>query len=198
MTTNSVPAIPTSQVCTSFVVVDFETTGFDPEIDRIVQLAAVVIDFDGHILESFDTIVKPESPEQYTHGAQHIHGISPDQVMNGMPLNQALNTLWGLINRHVFTAHNAQFDLGFLHAESARIGIQHTVETHVDTLNLARRTDADRTRKHSLQALCEHYGITNEQAHEARSDAMATAQLLLRLMKDLGVNSPEQIQSLLA
>jgi DNA polymerase III epsilon subunit family exonuclease len=198
MTTNSVPAIPPSQTCTSFVVVDFETTGFDPEIDRIVQMAAVVIDFNGHILHSFDTIVKPESPAQYTHGAQHIHSISPEQVVAGMPLSQALATLWPLINSHVFTAHNAQFDLGFLHAESTRIGIQHTVDTHIDTLELARRTDADRTRKHSLQALCEHYGITNEQAHEARSDAIATAQLLLHLMKDLGVNSPEQFQSLLA
>jgi DNA polymerase III epsilon subunit-like protein len=198
MTTNSAPAKPLSAAYTSFAVVDFETTGFDPEVDRIVQMAAIVVNFQGQVLQSFDTIVQPEYPSHYTHGAQHIHGISEEQVSNGMPLSQALGALWNIINSHVFTAHNAQFDLSFLHAESARVGIQHTVHSHVDTLELARRTDTDRTRKHSLQALCEHYGITNEQAHEARSDALATAQLLMRLMKELGAESPQQLQSLFA
>jgi DNA polymerase-3 subunit alpha (Gram-positive type) len=198
MTTNSAPAKPLTKAYASFAVVDFETTGFDSEVDRIVQMAAIVVNFEGHVLQSFDTIVQPECPSQYTHGAQHIHGISEGQVSNGMPLSQALGALWNIINNHVFTAHNAQFDLGFLHAESARVGIHHTVHSYVDTLELARRTDTDRTRKHSLQALCEHYGIINEQAHEARSDALATAQLLMRLIKELGAESPEQIQSLLA
>ncbi|MEY3805993.1 MAG: Exonuclease, partial [Actinomycetota bacterium] len=58
----------------SFVVVDLETTGIDPTTDRIIQMAAIVIDGTGRIIESFDTVVKPESPEQYTHGAEHIHG----------------------------------------------------------------------------------------------------------------------------
>lgn len=198
MTTNPEPVHSLPLAPLSFAVVDFETTGFNPDVDRIVQLAVIVINPQGHVLHSFDTIVKPESPAQYTHGAQHIHGISEENVSQGMPLSQALTSLWNIINCHVFTAHNAQFDLGFLHAESARVGINNTVNSYVDTLELARRTDTERTRKHSLQALCEHYGITNNQAHEARSDALATAQLLIHLMKDLGAESPEHLQGLLA
>ena len=41
----------------SFAVVDFETTGLNPEIDRIVQLAAVIVNGDGDIIDSVDTIV---------------------------------------------------------------------------------------------------------------------------------------------
>jgi DNA polymerase III epsilon subunit-like protein len=182
----------------SFVVVDFETTGFDPTVDRIIQLAAVVVNGENQIQNIFDTIVTPECPSQYTHGAEHIHGISEAQVTQGMPLRAALDALWNITSEAIFTAHNAQFDLGFLHAESARVGINRTITHHVDTLLLARKTDVDRTRKHSLQALCEHYGIVHSQAHEARSDALATTELLFHLMRELDVSSPEQLQDLLA
>jgi DNA polymerase-3 subunit epsilon len=183
----------------SFAVVDFETTGLNPETDRIVQLAAVIVNGEGHIVDSFDTIVKPESPAEYQHGAEHIHGISAEQVSSGMPLRQALEQLWSISAGNVFTAHNASFDLGFLHAESERVGIEGQVEIHIDTLELSRRTaGTDTTRRHNLFALCEHYGIERDQVHDAKSDATATAQLLMHLIKELGVETPDQVSELFA
>lgn len=180
----------------SFAVVDFETTGINPETDRVIQLAAIVINGEGDIVESFDTVVRPESPEQYIHGAEHVHGISVEQVAQGMPLRQALEKLWTISEGNVFTAHNAMFDINFLHAESQRVGLSNKIDTYVDTLALARKIDQERTRKHSLQALCEHYGISLENAHEAKADATATAELLIHLMRDMDVQQPEQIPDL--
>ena len=183
----------------SFAVVDFETTGLNPETDRIVQLAAVIVNGEGHIVDSFDTIVKPESPAEYQHGAEHIHGISAEQVSSGMPLREALEQLWSISAGNVFTAHNASFDLGFLHAESERVGIEGQVEIHIDTLELSRRTaGTDTTRRHNLFALCEHYGIERDQVYDAKSDATATAQLLMHLIKELGVETPDQVSELFA
>jgi DNA polymerase-3 subunit epsilon len=183
----------------SFAVVDFETTGLNPETDRIVQLAAIIMNGEGDIIDSFDTIVKPESPSEYQHGAEHIHGISAEQVANGMPLRKALEQLWSISSGNVFTAHNAAFDLGFLHAESERVGIEGRIEFHIDTLELSRRTTgADTTRRHNLFALCEHYGIERDQVHDAKSDATATAQLLMHLIKELGVETPDQVAGLFA
>lgn len=182
----------------SFAVVDFETTGINPSTDRIVQLAAIVVNGEGDIVEEFDTVVKPESPDNYTHGAEHIHGISESQVANGMPLSEALKKLWDISSGNVFTAHNARFDIGFLHAESERIGLEYRVETHIDTLSLARKIDTDKSRRHSLEALCQHYGIEREKAHDAKADATATAELLMHLMRDLGVDSADQLPDLFA
>jgi DNA polymerase-3 subunit epsilon len=192
--------IPASQSLkdVSFAVVDFETTGVDPTTDRIVQLAAIVVNGEGEIVEEFDTVVKPESPNNYTHGAEHIHGISESQVAEGMPLSQALKKLWDISSGNVFTAHNARFDIGFLHAESERIGLDHRVESHIDTLSLARKIDTEKTRRHSLEALCEHYGIQREKAHDAKADATATAELLMHLMRDLGVKDANQLPDLFA
>jgi len=183
----------------SFAVVDFETTGLNPETDRIVQLAAVIVNGDGDIIDSFDTIVKPESPAEYQHGAEHIHGISAEQVSNGMPLHAALKKLWEISTGNVFTAHNAPFDLGFLHAESKRVGLNGSIEVHIDTLELSRRlSGADNSRRHNLFALCEHYGIERDKVHDAKSDATATAQLLMHLIKEMGVETPDQVSELFA
>lgn len=199
MTSHELSTAPGTMRNMSFAVVDFETTGLNPESDRIVQLAAVIVNGNGDITDSFDTIVKPESPSEYQHGAEHIHGISAEQVSNGMPLRIALQKLWDISADNVFTAHNAQFDLGFLHAESERVGIKGRVEIHIDTLELSRRiSGADNTRRHNLFALCEHYGIERDKVHDAKSDATATAQLLMHLMKELGVKKSDQLAELFA
>ena len=187
---------PTPIADTVFAVVDLETTGFNPQKDRIVQMAAVLVNGRGEVVDTFDTVVKPESPEEYEHGAEHVHGISREMVENGMPLSDALTRIWSLTDGRVFTAHNARFDISFLEAESNRVGINRVVNDFVDTLALARRADADRTRRHSLQALCEHYGITVERAHEAMSDARATASVLVKLIDELGVRSRDQLPGL--
>lgn len=199
MTSHELSTAPHSMRNVSFAVVDFETTGLNPETDRIVQLAAVIMNGEGDIVDSFDTIVKPESPVEYQHGAEHIHGITAEQVSGGMPLRKALEQLWSISAGNVFTAHNASFDLGFLHAESERVGIEGQVEIHIDTLELSRRTaGTDTTRRHNLFALCEHYGIKRDQVHDAKSDATATAQLLMHLIKELGVETPDQVSELFA
>ncbi len=182
----------------SFAVVDCETTGVNPETDRILQVAAIVVNGEGEIVDSFDTVVKPESPSTYNHGAEHIHGISAEQVEQGMPLRQALEKLWAISDGNLFTAHNARFDINFIHAESRRVGLERQVDKYIDTLALSRRTDTDKERKHSLDALCEHYGIERDRAHEAKADATATAKLLIHLLRDMGVEQPDQLPELFA
>ena len=182
----------------SFAVVDCETTGINPETDRILQLAAIVVNGEGEIVDEFETVVKPESPSDYNHGAEHIHGISAEQVSQGMPLREALERLWDISEGNLFTAHNAKFDINFIHAESKRVGLERQVDRYIDTLALSRRTDTEKERKHSLEALCEHYGIERDRAHEAKADATATAQLLIHLMRDMGVEKPDQLPDLFA
>lgn len=180
----------------SFAVVDVETTGTNPATDRIVQMAAVVVNGRGEVVDSFDTVVRPENPASYVHGAEEIHGISPEDVERGMPLSDALARLWEISDGHVFAAHNARFDISFLQAESRRVGIERTVDRYLDTLELSRSTDANKERSHSLAALCSHYGIERTGSHEALADATATAQLLVRLIDEVDGDGSVQLRKL--
>jgi DNA polymerase-3 subunit epsilon len=79
------------------------------------------------------------------------------------------------------------------------VGIKSRVEVHIDTLELSRRiSGADTTRRHNLFALCEHYGIKRDKVHDAKSDATATAELLMHLMKEIGVETADQLAELFA
>lgn len=192
MTTSPTPSLDSLQNL-SFAVIDFETTGINPKKDRILQMAAVIVNGAGEVVDSFDTVVRPTHPEEYEHGAEHIHGISREQVASGMPLPDALEKLWSISEGKVITAHNARFDIGFLHAETERIGLSRQVETFLDTLSLARHADKERARKHSLGALCAHYGIELDHAHHALADATATAELLIHLLREIQIENSDQL-----
>lgn len=181
-----------------FTVVDVETTGLDPSAARVIQLAAVRVRPDGEVIDSFATIVRPEFPAEYVHGAEEIHGITVDQVAEGLPLRQALRQLRRTMAGSIFTAHNAPFDIAFLRAEAARSGVRLRLTTSVDTLALSRRLDLERRHSHKLGALCERYGVHLGREHDALEDAAATAKVLPHLLEGVGVRRPGQVAALLA
>jgi DNA polymerase III epsilon subunit family exonuclease len=183
-----------------FTVVDCETTGFYAEVNRVLQLGAVIVSGDGVIHSSFDTIVRPECPEQYQHDAEHIHGISAQQVHAGTPLREALQQLVNFGSQHTFVAHNAPFDVGFLRAEAVRVGLVDIIEpwltTALDTVALSRRIDPERLRSHKLGSLCEHYGVDPGISHNALADATATALVLPKILADLQITQQDQLAEL--
>lgn len=184
-----------------FTVVDCETTGFYAETNRVIQLGAVIINGAGIIQSQFETIVRPECPDTYEHAAEHIHGISQEQVLAGTPLRIALQQLFDFGAPHIFVAHNAPFDIGFLMAEAQRVDMgepyAHWLSRSLDTVALSRRLDRDSERSHKLGTLCEYYGVDPGRSHDALSDAIAAAHLLPKILGDLEISSVDQLDAVL-
>lgn len=184
-----------------FTVVDCETTGFYAETNRVIQVGAVIINGAGKIQSQFETIVRPECPDTYEHAAEHIHGISHEQVLAGMPLRTALQQLLDFGTPHIFVAHNAPFDIGFLMAEAQRVDMSEQysrwLSRSLDTVRLSRLVDRDSERSHKLTSLCEYYDVDPGRAHDALSDAIAAAHLLPKIFKDLEIHSVDQLDAVL-
>jgi DNA polymerase-3 subunit epsilon len=171
---------------------DIETTGVDPESDRIVT-AAVSLVGDGRATESFAWLVDPgvEIPA----GASAVHGISTERAraegVDPAVAVEAITTLLAaqLLDGVPVIAFNARFDLTTLDREARRHGVRPLIDRVggpagmlvVDPFVLDKQYDRFRRGKRTLGAVCEHYRIPLLEAHAADADALAAARVAYRL-----------------
>lgn len=95
----------------TYAFVDVETTGIDPQHDRVVEVACLLVR-DGNTIASFDQLVNPERSIPAT--ASAVHHIVDADVAHAATLNRLQPVLSALCADAVIVAHNARFDLAFL------------------------------------------------------------------------------------
>ena len=167
---------------------DLETTGVDPENDRIVT-GTVIVDIPGYELEISNWTVDPgvEIPES----ASQIHGVTTEHVRaHGISAAVAAWDIWDTIARQwgpevPLVIYNAPFDLTMLDRELARHGfggleIRGPV---LCPLTIDRAVDRYRRGKRTLTDLCNHYGVQLVNAHTSEADVAATL-MILRIIAD--------------
>jgi DNA polymerase-3 subunit epsilon len=167
----------------TYVVFDTETTGLQPsQGDEIVSVAGVRI-VNGRILsgESFNRIVNPKRPIPAE--SVRFHGITDDMVQDKPPAEVVLPQFRKYVADAVLVAHNAAFDLKFLRKREKQTGIAFDGPV-LDTMILSNFIDGPEA-GHSLDDLCERYGIEITERHTALGDSMVTAAVLLRQIEAL-------------
>lgn len=163
----------------AFAVLDVETTGTRPsEDDRVTDIAVVVVQGTRRELV-FESLVDPGRPIPYFITA--MTGISDEMVRGAPTFDGIADELLAVLSGRVFTAHNARFDWGFVDAEVKRARGLALVGTRMCTVRLARALLPELPSR-GLDALQEHFNIPNQARHRARGDALATADLLERLL----------------
>ncbi|HUO52621.1 MAG TPA: 3'-5' exonuclease [Gemmatimonadaceae bacterium] len=173
---------PSAELSTlSYAVVDVETTGMNPATgDRVTEIAAVVVR-EGRIVDRFETLVNPErSIPSFITALTHI---SWDMVKDAPRFADVADRFLGVLEGHVFVAHNAEFDWRFVRAEVQRATGRKLAGPRLCTVKMARRL-LPHLPSRRLDALMYHYGVDNDARHRAGGDAAATAQILLRLLAD--------------
>lgn len=100
------------------VIVDIETTGVDPFLDRIVEVAAIVAE-GGAITRRWSALVNPGRP--IAAEATKIHGIDDASVAGAPRFADVVGTLSEVIGESAIVgAYSAKFDKPFLAAEHVR------------------------------------------------------------------------------
>ncbi|HRE02555.1 MAG TPA: 3'-5' exonuclease [Ilumatobacteraceae bacterium] len=170
-----------------FAVVDVETSGLSPTRHRLLQVAVVVSDASGQVLDTWVSLVRPRWRWFFRLGPRHIHGLRRTDLRRAEPAPVVLRELSRRIDGAVLTAHNAEFDMAFLRAAAQRAGVTLDLGTSLCTLWLSRHLDPDRTQSHRLADLATRYGVVNGKPHDALEDALATATVLPHLLQAHGV-----------
>jgi len=177
------PAPETPVGSVAYLALDLETTGGDAEHDEIVSLGWVCIDGERIDLGSVRHRVVQLCGAMSSASAV-IHRITDDQCAGGGSLASALDELLAALRGRVLIAHHAPTELGFIDQACARIYGGRILIPAVDTLQIAMDKEQRQGRpiqRHTLRlhALRQRYKLPRYRAHNALSDALATAELFL-------------------
>lgn len=161
----------------TYVVFDLETTGIDLMTNGITEIGAVKL-VGGKATEQFTTLVKPDYP--ITDEIVKLTGITPEMVENAPKIGTILPDFMKFIEGAVLVAHNAEFDTRFIKRFAA--GEDYEVKNRVmDTLEMSRKY-LPQLHKNGLGVLAEYFGVVFHH-HRALSDAYATSEIFVELMK---------------
>lgn len=166
----------------TFVVLDCETTGLEPANgDEMVSLAGVRI-VNGRVLsgEIFSQLIHPG--RKIPAASTRIHGIDDRMVQDAPPRDVALRRFHAFARDAVLVAHNAAFDMAFLTKDLEGLDLRFD-QPVLDTVLLAAHLQGTE-RSLTLDALAERFSVTlrDEDRHTALGDALATAQVFLKLV----------------
>ncbi|MFN8572652.1 MAG: 3'-5' exonuclease [Gemmatimonadaceae bacterium] len=185
---------PLSQL--SYAVVDVETTGTRAGWgDRITEIAAVRVE-GGEIVDVYETLINPERPipAQIT----QLTRITSEMVRRAPLFAAVARRVAQALDGRIFVAHNATFDWRFVSTEFMRSTGEQLVGERVCTVRLTRAL-LPMLRRRSLDSLARYFGVEITARHRAGGDAVATAQVLielLRLAEDRGVETLEDLRLL--
>lgn len=163
----------------AFAVVDVETTGMRASgRDRVTDVAVVLLH--GARCELvFESLVNPGVP--IPPRIATLTGITAALVRDAPVFEAIADRLLAALAGRIFVAHNARFDWGFLTAEVRRARALGLAGTRLCTVRLARRL-LPQLESRSLDSLSYFFGLENRARHRAAGDALATAQVLERLL----------------
>jgi DNA polymerase III, epsilon subunit, Proteobacterial len=163
------------------IVLDTETTGFDPKTgDRLIEIGCIEIEDLLPTGRTFHTLVNPE--RAIPAGAIAVHGITDEKVRDAPRFADIADDLLAFLGDDPIIAHNASFDRNFIDFELDKAGrTPPPKDRWIDTLQLAQVRFPGMA--NSLDALCKRFKISlvERTLHGALIDARLLSDVYLEL-----------------
>ncbi|MBI3888791.1 3'-5' exonuclease [Candidatus Nomurabacteria bacterium] len=170
----------------NFAFIDIETTGLNLLDNEIIQIGCVITTESLKVVEEFELKIKPEHIETADPVALKVSHYDSTDWESAGTLKEAMKVFSEKVKNCIMVGHNVAFDAGFLEYAFNKTKISNTMHYHrLDTVSIAwAKMHNDPKLEHfSLRELCLLFGINNERAHTALSDARATYELYKKLME---------------
>ncbi len=158
---------------TRFVVVDVETTGLRPGVDRVIEVAVYTADGGGRVHDRWSTLVQPDDRPLVGRLAN---------LRDAPTFAEIAGELCARLAQGIVAGHNVTFDLRLIDSELERLGVGLPALTYFDTHSVATVLDVD-TPNRSLAVLCQAMGVEFMRWHTADGDVEATTALIAALLQ---------------
>lgn len=163
-----------------YTVVDTETTGLDPQTDRLIEIAAIRVRA-GKEVARFETLVKPG--RKLSKAIVDLTGITDGELTNAPEPQDALQHFMDFLRDDIIVAHNANFDVNFLYDSMQRCDMKPLENNFVDTMRLARYI-CPNLNNYKLATLAKTYRVAQPKAHRALADCETTMAVLQKMDED--------------
>jgi len=179
------------------VVIDIETSGFNPKKNALLEIAAVIVELDKNgdleITERYSTHVAPFKNAELDEAALKFNGIDPHHPFRmAIDEKDALDMLFKPIRhavkrnnctRAILVGHNPAFDIAFLNAAIQRTQIKRSPFHPFSTFDTA-TLGGLAYQQTVLAKIAQTAGLEwdNEKAHSALYDAEMTAELFCMIV----------------
>ena len=165
---------------TTYVVLDFETTGLDEKRDEIIEIAAILVER-GIVSEKMQNFVRRSKPLPVD--ISRLTGITDDDLQKeGVDLDKAILNLKEFAEDLPFVCHNASFEQEFLSSACKSIGEDPLENKFIDTLAMARVILPD-SGDYRLSALADRLKVSFGTCHRALSDCETTYGIYCKLIE---------------
>ena len=114
---------------TTYVALDVEATGMNPEADRIIEIAAIKFTVDG-VVDRWETLVRPGMAVPFA--VTSLTGITQRQVDAAPPFAVVAPTLRAFLRDHPIVGQSVEMDVAMLQAAGLKL-----TNPVVDTFELA-------------------------------------------------------------
>ncbi|HXU24424.1 MAG TPA: helicase C-terminal domain-containing protein [Tepidiformaceae bacterium] len=161
----------------TYVALDIETTGLDPERDRITEIGAVRFRPDGTELETFETLVNPGREIPFF--IEQLTGVTNEAVRGAKRVKDVMPELLRFVGNDPVVGQNINFDLSYLRREGAALGPR-----SIDTAELSRILMPARQPR-NLVDLAATLGVEAPVHHRALPDARTAAAVFVALLHRL-------------
>jgi DNA polymerase-3 subunit epsilon len=162
-----------------YAIVDLETTGGRASRHKIIEVGIVLHDGQ-QVLDTYSSLVNPECYVPY--GITQLTGITQEMVQDAPKFYEVARKIVEMTEGAIFVAHNVRFDYSFLREEFKRLGYTYS-RRNLCTVRLSRKAFPGLP-SYSLGNLIKWMGWKADARHRALDDALATAELLRRILAE--------------
>lgn len=176
----------------NFIAIDFETANFKRQSVCSVGLA-IVENFE--VVKTINKLIKP-IPNYYENINMSIHGISPKMTESQPTFGVLWNEIKPYIDSHKLVAHNASFDFSALRYVLDAYHIDYPSLYYYCSMQLSKRVFPGLV-NYQLPTICKYLGISNLIHHDAESDALACANVMIEICKSQNADSLDNLEQVL-
>lgn len=160
-----------------FVVIDTETTGYEPRYDEMIEFAAIRVR-NGVPTETMQTLIKPEEP--IDDFIVSLTGITNEMLADSPSIAAVMPQIMSFIGNDIIVGHNVNFDINFLYDANEALTGQGIKNDYIDTLRLSRRLLPELPH-HRLEDVAKYLKIPQTTAHRSLADCETTLSVFVKL-----------------